>query len=178
MRDSLEEYVTASSGRLLRFAYVLCGDRFLAEDLVQDVSTVSIGTCVTRFSLTLTRRRTDLARSMPYAPGPAVYGVQRIAGTAVPRRVGDAASSTRRQLIRWHQHVASYNMMWQKEDACVTNVDPGHPRVACPGPAQGWPGCPAGSARRSHSLRVIAPRGHSDPRCPRPSRRCPEGVPG
>jgi len=37
MRDSFEEYVTASSGRLLRFAYVLCGDRFLAEDLVQDV---------------------------------------------------------------------------------------------------------------------------------------------
>ncbi|HEY7174883.1 MAG TPA: SigE family RNA polymerase sigma factor [Micromonosporaceae bacterium] len=37
MRDSFEEYVSASSGRLLRFAYVLCGDRFLAEDLVQDV---------------------------------------------------------------------------------------------------------------------------------------------
>ena len=37
MRSSFEEYVTASSGRLLRFAYVLCGDRFLAEDLVQDV---------------------------------------------------------------------------------------------------------------------------------------------
>jgi len=37
MRDSFEEYVTASSGRLLRFAYVLCGDRHLAEDLVQDV---------------------------------------------------------------------------------------------------------------------------------------------
>jgi RNA polymerase sigma-70 factor (sigma-E family) len=37
MRDSFEEYVAASSGRLLRFAYVLCGDRFLAEDLVQDV---------------------------------------------------------------------------------------------------------------------------------------------
>jgi len=36
MRSSFEEYVTASSGRLLRFAYVLCGDRFLAEDLVQD----------------------------------------------------------------------------------------------------------------------------------------------
>ena len=37
MRDSFEDYVAASSGRLLRFAYVLCGDRFLAEDLVQDV---------------------------------------------------------------------------------------------------------------------------------------------
>jgi RNA polymerase sigma-70 factor (sigma-E family) len=37
MRDSFEEYVTASSGRLLRFAYMLCGDRYLAEDLVQDV---------------------------------------------------------------------------------------------------------------------------------------------
>lgn len=37
MRDSFEEYVIASSARLLRFAYVLCGDRHLAEDLVQDV---------------------------------------------------------------------------------------------------------------------------------------------
>lgn len=37
MRDSFEEYVSVSSGRLLRFAYVLCGDRHLAEDLVQDV---------------------------------------------------------------------------------------------------------------------------------------------
>src|SRR5215813_3135489 len=37
MRDSFEDYVAASSGRLLRFAYVLCGVRFLAEDLVQDV---------------------------------------------------------------------------------------------------------------------------------------------
>src|SRR5215471_7198676 len=37
MQDSFEEYVVASSGRLLRFAYVLCGDRHLAEDLVQDV---------------------------------------------------------------------------------------------------------------------------------------------
>jgi RNA polymerase sigma-70 factor (sigma-E family) len=37
MRESFEEYVAVSSGRLLRFAYVLCGDRHLAEDLVQDV---------------------------------------------------------------------------------------------------------------------------------------------
>jgi RNA polymerase sigma-70 factor (sigma-E family) len=37
MRDSFEDYVTASSARLLRFAYLLCGDRYLAEDLVQDV---------------------------------------------------------------------------------------------------------------------------------------------
>lgn len=37
MRESFEEYVSVSSGRLLRFAYVLCGDRHLAEDLVQDV---------------------------------------------------------------------------------------------------------------------------------------------
>src|SRR5215471_21460321 len=37
MQDSFEEYVSVSSGRLLRFAYVLCGDRHLAEDLVQDV---------------------------------------------------------------------------------------------------------------------------------------------
>ncbi|HKD96966.1 MAG TPA: SigE family RNA polymerase sigma factor [Micromonosporaceae bacterium] len=37
MRESFEEYVAVSSGRLHRFAYVLCGDRHLAEDLVQDV---------------------------------------------------------------------------------------------------------------------------------------------
>jgi RNA polymerase sigma-70 factor (sigma-E family) len=37
VRESFEEYVSNRSGRLLRFAYVLCGDRHLAEDLVQDV---------------------------------------------------------------------------------------------------------------------------------------------
>jgi RNA polymerase sigma-70 factor (sigma-E family) len=37
VRESFEEYVSMRSGRLLRFAYVLCGDRHLAEDLVQDV---------------------------------------------------------------------------------------------------------------------------------------------
>lgn len=37
MRQDFEEYVSARGGRLLRFAYVLCGDRHLAEDLVQDV---------------------------------------------------------------------------------------------------------------------------------------------
>ncbi|MGE5827037.1 MAG: SigE family RNA polymerase sigma factor [Micromonosporaceae bacterium] len=37
MPESFEDYVTLASGRLLRFAYVLCGDRHLAEDLVQDV---------------------------------------------------------------------------------------------------------------------------------------------
>jgi RNA polymerase sigma-70 factor (sigma-E family) len=35
--ESFEDYVSVRSGRLLRFAYVLCGDRHLAEDLVQDV---------------------------------------------------------------------------------------------------------------------------------------------
>lgn len=37
MRESFEEYVTMRGSRLLRFAYLLCGDRHLAEDLVQDV---------------------------------------------------------------------------------------------------------------------------------------------
>jgi RNA polymerase sigma-70 factor (sigma-E family) len=37
VRESFEEYVTVRGGRLLRFAYVLCGDRHLAEDLVQEV---------------------------------------------------------------------------------------------------------------------------------------------
>jgi len=37
VRESFEEYVSARTGQLHRFAYVLCGDRHLAEDLVQDV---------------------------------------------------------------------------------------------------------------------------------------------
>ena len=36
-RPSFDDYVTARSGALLRFAYVLSGDRHLAEDLVQEV---------------------------------------------------------------------------------------------------------------------------------------------
>ena len=36
MQASFEEYVIARGARLLRFAYVLCGDRHLAEDLVQE----------------------------------------------------------------------------------------------------------------------------------------------
>ncbi len=36
-RPSFDEYVTARSGTLLRFAYLICGDRHLAEDLVQEV---------------------------------------------------------------------------------------------------------------------------------------------
>ncbi|HEY8474756.1 MAG TPA: SigE family RNA polymerase sigma factor [Natronosporangium sp.] len=37
MEGSFEEYVTARGDALLRFAYVLSGDRHLAEDLVQEV---------------------------------------------------------------------------------------------------------------------------------------------
>ena len=37
MDDTFTEYVTARGAALLRFAFVLCGDRHLAEDLVQDV---------------------------------------------------------------------------------------------------------------------------------------------
>src|SRR5262245_27078112 len=36
MPESFEDYVTMASARLLRFAYVLCGDRHRAEDLVQE----------------------------------------------------------------------------------------------------------------------------------------------
>ncbi len=36
-RPGFEEYVGARSAYLLRFAYLLCGDRHLAEDLVQEV---------------------------------------------------------------------------------------------------------------------------------------------
>jgi DNA-directed RNA polymerase specialized sigma24 family protein len=37
MGDAFTEYVSARGATLLRFAYVLCGDRHLAEDLVQSV---------------------------------------------------------------------------------------------------------------------------------------------
>ena len=37
MDASFEEYVTARGDALLRFAYVLSGDAYLAEDLVQEV---------------------------------------------------------------------------------------------------------------------------------------------
>lgn len=33
MPGSFDEYVTQRGAALLRFAYVLCGDRYLAEDL-------------------------------------------------------------------------------------------------------------------------------------------------
>jgi len=35
--DTFDNFVTARGAGLLRFAYVLCGDRHLAEDLVQEV---------------------------------------------------------------------------------------------------------------------------------------------
>lgn len=37
MDSEFEEYVTSRGDALLRFAYVLCGNRHLAEDLVQEV---------------------------------------------------------------------------------------------------------------------------------------------
>ena len=37
MQASFEEYVVTRGPTLLRFAYLLCGDRHLAEDLVQEV---------------------------------------------------------------------------------------------------------------------------------------------
>jgi RNA polymerase sigma-70 factor (sigma-E family) len=36
VRQAFEDYVSARGGRLLRFAYLLCGDPHLAEDLVQE----------------------------------------------------------------------------------------------------------------------------------------------
>ncbi|GHJ44054.1 hypothetical protein Cs7R123_13960 [Catellatospora sp. TT07R-123] len=37
MQTEFEEYVSTRSGALVRFAHLLCGDRHLAEDLVQEV---------------------------------------------------------------------------------------------------------------------------------------------
>ena len=37
MRHGFEEYVRARGDALRRFAYLLCGDRHLGEDLVQEV---------------------------------------------------------------------------------------------------------------------------------------------
>ncbi|SDY10412.1 RNA polymerase sigma-70 factor, sigma-E family [Micromonospora pattaloongensis] len=37
MQISFEEFVTARGPALLRFAYLLCGDRYLAEDVLQEV---------------------------------------------------------------------------------------------------------------------------------------------
>lgn len=37
MDETFEEYVRTRGEALLRFAYVVCGDRYLAEDLVQEV---------------------------------------------------------------------------------------------------------------------------------------------
>lgn len=37
MDERFEEYVRARGGALLRFAYLVCGDQHLAEDIVQEV---------------------------------------------------------------------------------------------------------------------------------------------
>src|SRR5262245_2405014 len=85
MQDSFEEYVVASSGRLLRFAYVLCGDRYLAEDLVQDVLARThrhwrrveaenpdayLRTALVRAHLSWRRRRVSTERVLAETPEP------------------------------------------------------------------------------------------------------------
>jgi RNA polymerase sigma-70 factor (sigma-E family) len=85
MSDSFEEYVVASSGRLLRFAYVLCGDRYLAEDLVQDVLARThrhwrrieaenpdayVRTALVRAYLSWRRRRVSTERVLANTPEP------------------------------------------------------------------------------------------------------------
>jgi RNA polymerase sigma-70 factor (sigma-E family) len=85
MQDSFEEYVVAGSSRLLRFAYVLCGDRHLAEDLVQDVLARAhrhwrrvegqnpdayLRTAVVRAHLSWRRRRVSTERLLAEMPEP------------------------------------------------------------------------------------------------------------
>ena len=85
MSDSFEDYVVASSGRLLRFAYVLCGDRYLAEDLVQDVLARThrhwrrieaenpdayVRTALVRAYLSWRRRRVSTERVLARTPEP------------------------------------------------------------------------------------------------------------
>lgn len=85
MLDSFEEYVVASSGRLVRFGYLLCGDRYLAEDLVQDVLARAhrhwrrveaehpdayLRTALVRAYLSWRRRRVSTERVLAQTPEP------------------------------------------------------------------------------------------------------------
>src|SRR4029450_13934954 len=90
MPGSFEGSVTLPSGRLLRFAYLLCGDRHLAEDLVQDVLARAhrrwsrieaeqpdayLRTAIVRAHLSWRRRRLSTERVLadppePVAPAP------------------------------------------------------------------------------------------------------------
>lgn len=87
MPESFEDYVSMASRRLLRFAYVLCGDQHLAEDLVQDVLARAhrtwsrieaeqpdayLRTAIVRAHLSWRRRRPSTERVFADPPEPAV----------------------------------------------------------------------------------------------------------
>ncbi len=83
MPPSFEEYVHARSGYLLRVAYLLCGDRHLAEDLVQEVlarahrrwSNITaeqpdgyLRSALVRAHLSWRRRRSNTERAVDWLP--------------------------------------------------------------------------------------------------------------
>lgn len=87
MKESFTEYVTARGQALLRFAYVLSGDRQVAEDLVQEVLSriyprwhrmaqveqpdAYLRTAVVRQFLSWRRRRASRESSLESLPEPA-----------------------------------------------------------------------------------------------------------
>jgi RNA polymerase sigma-70 factor (sigma-E family) len=88
VRQAFEDYVSARGGRLLRFAYLLCGDAHLAEDLVQEALTRAhrhwdrieaddpdayVRATLVRTHLSWWRRRSNRERvtaDPPHHPGP------------------------------------------------------------------------------------------------------------
>jgi RNA polymerase sigma-70 factor (sigma-E family) len=83
VRQTFEEYVVVRGPRLLRFAYLLCGDRHLAEDLVQDVLARAhrrwdrieseepdnyLRTAIVRAHLSWYRRRSNRERAVAAVP--------------------------------------------------------------------------------------------------------------
>ena len=91
MPGGFEEFVVARGGELTRFAFVLCGDHHLAEDLVQEVLAhlhdrwprierevdrpdAYVRTAVVRQFLSWRRRRSSTEAAVAHVPEPPVIG--------------------------------------------------------------------------------------------------------